>query len=156
MQHDFNKLSQLLDAINSKLSTGEIYRLNRTLAVAIRRSQSDRIRRQENPDGSKYEGRSRAALRKRRANRRNQPMFRKLRTARYLRFRVTPDEIQVGYFGSGGVSNIANIHHKGLVDKINNISFVMPERRLLGLTKNDEDELLDAIMIYFQDVYKDA
>ena len=149
--HNFDELEHLLDALTSKLSIGETYRFNRALAVVIRRSQSDRIRRQENPDGSKFQRRSLNKVTQKRRERRNLPMFRKLRSARFLRFRVTPDEIQVGFFGGRGAGFIAARHHRGLTGKVNNHTFVLPERKLLGITDMDRQAIYDALITYFDE-----
>ncbi|WP_432786958.1 hypothetical protein AAEX37_01019 [Oligella sp. MSHR50489EDL] len=150
--HNFDELEHLLDSLTSKLSIGETYRFNRALAVVLRRSQSDRIRRQENPDGSKFQRRSLNKVTQKRRDRRNLPMFRKLRSARFLRFRVTPDEIQIGFFGGRGAGYIALQHQEGLTGKIGNHKFILPERSLLGITDADEKAIYDALITYFDDV----
>ena len=79
-------------------------------------------------------------------------MFRKLRSARFLRFRVTPEEIQIGFFGARGAGHIAIQHQKGLSAKVGNHKFILPKRELLGFTEADEKAIYDALITHFEDV----
>ncbi|PLM43417.1 phage virion morphogenesis protein, partial [Klebsiella michiganensis] len=65
------------------------------------------------------------------------PMFRRLRTARFLKTRATADGAEVGY--SGVAARIARVHQFGLRDKINDSGAMAtyPRRELLGLSKSD-------------------
>lgn len=65
------------------------------------------------------------------------PMFRRLRTARFLKTRATADGVEVGY--SGVAARIARIHQFGLRDKVNSSGAMAtyPRRELLGLSKAD-------------------
>lgn len=76
---------------------------------------------------------------------RSQAMFRKIRTARYLRAGQRPSEAWVGFVGLLG--EIASVHQFGGKDKPNPFTEAVdyPERQLLGLTKKDREELIDAI-----------
>ncbi|HBQ3180286.1 TPA: phage virion morphogenesis protein, partial [Klebsiella pneumoniae] len=64
-------------------------------------------------------------------------MFRRLRTARFLKTSATPDGVEVGY--SGVAARIARIHQFGLRDKVNDSGAMAtyPRRELLGLSKAD-------------------
>jgi phage virion morphogenesis protein len=76
---------------------------------------------------------------------RQQAMFRKIRTARYLKAGQRPGEAWVGFVGLLG--EIASVHQFGGKDKPN--PFVAPvdypERQLLGLTREDREELIEAV-----------
>ncbi|ARS98725.1 TPA: phage virion morphogenesis protein [Klebsiella pneumoniae] len=65
------------------------------------------------------------------------PMFRRLRTARFLKTRATADGVEVGY--SGVAARIARVHQFGLRDKVNSSGAMAtyPRRELLGLSKAD-------------------
>lgn len=66
-----------------------------------------------------------------------EPMFRRLRTARFLKSRATADGVEVGY--SGVAARIARAHQEGLRDRINDSDAMAdyPRRELLGLSKDD-------------------
>jgi phage virion morphogenesis protein len=76
---------------------------------------------------------------------RQQAMFRKIRTARYLKAGQKPNEAWIGFVGMIGA--IANVHQFGGKDKPNPFSEAVdyPERQLLGLTKKDRADLIDAV-----------
>lgn len=76
---------------------------------------------------------------------RQQAMFRKIRTARYLRAGQRPGEAWVGFVGL--IGEIASVHQFGGKDKPNPFSAPVdyPERQLLGLTKKDREDLIDAV-----------
>ncbi|MBN4812181.1 MULTISPECIES: phage virion morphogenesis protein [Citrobacter] len=65
------------------------------------------------------------------------PMFRRLRTARFLKARATSDGAVVGF--SGVAARIARVHQYGLRDRVNDSGAVAnyPRRELLGLSKAD-------------------
>ncbi|CAE1144974.1 phage virion morphogenesis protein [Serratia sp. Tan611] len=65
------------------------------------------------------------------------PMFRRLRTARYLKARADANGATVGF--SGVAARIARAHQLGLRDKVNESGAMAkyPQRQLLGLTKAD-------------------
>lgn len=64
-------------------------------------------------------------------------MFRRLRTARFLKTSAKPDGVEVGY--SGVAARIARVHQFGLRDKVNSSGAMAtyPRRELLGLSKAD-------------------
>lgn len=65
------------------------------------------------------------------------PMFRRLRTARFLKGRADAEGATVGF--SGVAARIARVHQFGLRDKVNSSGAVAtyPRRELLGLSKAD-------------------
>ena len=66
-----------------------------------------------------------------------EPMFRRLRTARFLKSRAAADGVEVGY--SGVAARIARAHQEGQRDRINDSGAMAdyPRRELLGLSKAD-------------------
>lgn len=65
------------------------------------------------------------------------PMFRRLRTARFLKARADAGGATVGY--TGVAARIARTHQYGLRDRVNKSGAVAtyPQRQLLGITKTD-------------------
>lgn len=191
----FHQLDEVFATILEGMSPTGRQRTARSVATMLRRSQSQRIGRQEAPDGSKYEQRKQRILRAQagmrfiwqgetrqlrnwratrgrhgrmltgfdidRGNMRSfyredieryldisfrpasrnttkrEQMFRRLRTARFLKASATPDGAEVGF--SGKAARIARVHQYGLRDKINASGAVAtyPRRELLGLSKAD-------------------
>lgn len=191
----FQQLDEVFATILSGMSPAGRQRTARSIGTTLRRSQSQRIGRQEAPDGSKYEQRKQRILRAQagmrfiwqgetrqlrnwRASRgrhgrmltgfdidrgnmrsfyredieryldisfrpasrnttKREQMFRRLRTARFLKASATPDGAEVGF--SGTAARIARVHQYGLRDKINSSGAVAtyPRRELLGLSKAD-------------------
>ena len=191
----FHQLDEVFAAILEGVSVQGRLRMARGMATMLRQSQSRRIGKQEDPDGTKYEGRRRKVLRARAGikfmwqgqerslrnwrttrskrgrlvsgfdvergaqrsfyredieryldinfneTRRNttkaDPMFRRLRTARFLKTSATPDGVEVGF--SGVAARIARVHQLGLRDKVNDSGAMAtyPRRELLCLSKAD-------------------
>lgn len=65
------------------------------------------------------------------------PMFRRLRTTRFLKARATSEGASVGF--SGVAARIARVHQYGLRDRVNDSGAMAtyPRRELLGLNKID-------------------
>ncbi|CAI2488016.1 phage virion morphogenesis protein [Serratia ficaria] len=65
------------------------------------------------------------------------PMFRRLRTARFLKARADASGATVGY--TGVAARIARTHQYGLRDRVNTSGAMAtyPQRQLLGITKAD-------------------
>lgn len=191
----FSQLDEVFATILSGMSPAGCQRTARSIGTTLRRSQSQRIGRQEAPDGSKYPQRKKRVLRAQagmrfiwqgetrqlrnwRATRgrhgrmltgfdidrgdmrsfyredieryldisfrpasrnttKREQMFRRLRTARFLKASSTPDGAEVGF--SGVAARIARVHQFGLRDKINGSGAMgtYPRRELLGLSKAD-------------------
>ncbi|EKF65029.1 phage virion morphogenesis protein [Serratia plymuthica A30] len=191
----FHQLDQIFADILGGMSPAGRIRTAREVGRMLRQSQSRRIARQENPDGSKFEKRrrkvmhsqagigfiwngetrrlknwratkgsrgrmltgfdeARGAVRSfyredieryleinftqtRKDTTKADPMFRRLRTARFLKARADASGATVGY--TGVAARIARTHQYGLRDRVNKSGAVAtyPQRELLGLTKAD-------------------
>lgn len=191
----FHELDQVFADILGGMSPAGRQRTAREISRMLRQSQSRRIARQENPDGSKYEKRRRKVLRSqagisfiwndetrhlknwratkgsrgrmltgfdeergavrsfyredieryleinfmqtRKDTTKSDPMFRRLRTARFLKARADANGATVGFSGVPG--RIATIHQRGLRDRVSKQGAMAsyPRRELLGLTKAD-------------------
>lgn len=142
---DLEALETWLSPLLQKLDGRGQAQLARKAAQQLRRSQQQRIRAQVNPDGSPFEARKPRDLRgkKGRIKRR---MFEKLKTARYLKAKGTPQQAVIGF--AGRVSRIARVHQYGLKDRAGRGS---PEvryarRELLGLSDQDLQQLRDSLL----------
>lgn len=191
----FHQLDQVFADILGGMSPAGRIRTAREVGRMLRQSQSRRIARQENPDGSKFEKRRRKVLRSqagigfiwngetrrlknwratkgsrgrmltgfdedrgavrsfyredieryleinftqtRKDTTKTDPMFRRLRTARFLKARADAGGATVGY--TGVAARIARTHQYGLRDRVNKSGAVAtyPRRELLGITKAD-------------------
>ncbi|WP_213672801.1 phage virion morphogenesis protein [Serratia marcescens] len=191
----FHQLDQVFADILGGMSPAGRLRTAREVGRMLRQSQSRRIARQENPDGSKFEKRRRKVLHSqagigfiwngetrrlrnwratkgsrgrmltgfdegrgairsfyredieryldinfnqtRKDTTKADPMFRRLRTARFLKARADAGGATVGY--TGVAARIARTHQYGLRDRVNKSGAVAtyPQRQLLGITKAD-------------------
>lgn len=76
-------------------------------------------------------------------------MFRRLRTARFLRATSSANDATVGF--SGRASQIASVHQYGEVDNVaENAKARYPERELLGLSHSDLDYIADTVVQFVQ------
>ncbi|WP_019833766.1 phage virion morphogenesis protein [Sphingomonas sp. PR090111-T3T-6A] len=154
MEADLAELEKVLQTMIDGLAPGQRRRATRMIAAELRRSQSDRIAAQLNPDGSPFEPRKprkkgvggRAAARAR-ASVSRKAMFAKLRTSRFLKARSDADSVEVGF--AGRAAQIARVHQEGLRDKVDakrsSAEATYPIRRILGLTGDDRQRALDVV-----------
>ncbi|WP_278443820.1 phage virion morphogenesis protein [Pseudomonas oryzihabitans] len=142
---DLEALETWLSPLLQKLDGRGRAQLACKAAQQLRRSQQQRIRAQVNPDGSPFEARKPRDLRgkKGRIKRR---MFEKIRMARYLKAKGTPQQAVIGF--AGRVSRIARVHQYGLKDRAErgapDVRYA--RRELLGLQANDITELQSLIL----------
>ncbi|WP_288474515.1 phage virion morphogenesis protein [uncultured Pseudomonas sp.] len=142
---DLEALETWLSPLLQKLDGRGRAQLARKAAQQLRRSQQQRIRAQVNPDGSPFEARKPRDLRGKK-DRIKRRMFEKLKMARYLKAKGTPQQVVIGF--AGRVSRIARVHQYGLKDRAERGA---PEiryarRELLGLTATDLKVLQDSIL----------
>lgn len=142
---DLEALETWLSPLLQKLDGRGRAQLARKAAQQLRRSQQQRIRAQVNPDGSPFEARKPRDLRgkKGRIKRR---MFEKLKMARYLKARGTPQQAVIGF--AGRVSRIARVHQYGLKDRA---ECGAPEtryarREILGVSDSDIQKIREEIL----------
>lgn len=144
---DLQDLATWAEPLLAKLTQAERTKLARTLATELRRSQSQRIGRQQAPDGSAYAPRKPQDLRaKKGAIKAKLAMFNSLRTAKYLKTEVTREGAAVGFVAR--VARIARVHQEGERDAVQpgGPFVVYAKRELLGFSQGDlataEDLLL--------------
>lgn len=139
MSDDLTRLENWVAPLLAKLSASEVRKLNNQIARELRRSQQQRIRKQQNPDGTPYAPRKKQPRRskKGRTQRKAAAMFNKIRAAKSLRLQSTANAIAIGF--TGRVSRIASVHQTGGRDKPGPkqkpVSYA--RRELLGFTKAD-------------------
>lgn len=131
----------------ARLEPGERSKLARTIGQELRRSQQKRVRAQENPDGTKYAPRKKRDLRGKQGRiRRKLAMFKKLRTASYLKVRGDSTGITVGF--TGRIARIARVHQYGLKDRAERGApdTRYEQREVLGFTQSDLDLVRDNLL----------
>ena len=135
MSDDLHALEAWVGALLSKLAPAQRRAINHKVAIDLRRSQAQRIKAQQGPDGTAYPARKRRKEFKRkngRIKRQKAAMFAKIRTAKHLKVKATGDQIEVGFFG--WVARVARVHQFGQQDRVSKKGpvYKYPERPLLG------------------------
>lgn len=121
--------------------------LARSIGQELRRSQQQRVLTQQNPDGSKFAPRKKRDLRGKQGRiRRKVEMFKKLRTATYMKARGDSNAATVGF--TGRVARIARIHQYGLRDRAEREAPEVryDQREVLGFTEADIDQIRDRLL----------
>ncbi|MBB3923414.1 phage virion morphogenesis protein [Xanthomonas arboricola] len=120
----------------ARLQPGERRTLARKIGTELRRSQSQRIGRQQAPDGTPYAPRKQQ-LRQKSGRVKRAKMFAKLRQAKFLKVSASPNEGSVGFVGR--VSRIARVHQEGRIDKVrrHGPAVRFAQRTLLGWNAQD-------------------
>lgn len=141
---DFEPIEQLCRDLLLRTAAPERARLMREIGREIRKSQSDRIAVQRDPDGTAFAPRRPKPDRSTKKGRlRQQKMFRKLRLAKSLKGGGNADEAWVGF--GGRASRIASIHQAGLSDAPapGQPKVRYARRILLGLSEDDRQRILN-------------
>ncbi|MEN8332054.1 phage virion morphogenesis protein [Acinetobacter baumannii] len=141
-------LSEHLNALLATLSDAERRKFAMMIARKVRASQSQRITRQQNPDGSSYIPRKNLRNKKGQIKRK---MFMKLKTAKFMKIEKIPDGVTIGF--DQRVSRLARIHQDGLVDtlKYNGRTFKVryAQRILLGFTDAEVEIIENDVLKLF-------
>ncbi|OEZ98764.1 phage virion morphogenesis protein [Duganella phyllosphaerae] len=141
MSDDLRALESWAGALLAKLQPAQRRAINHKVAIDLRRSQAQRIKSQQAPDGAAYVARKkRKELRGKcgRIKRQKAEMFSKIRTTRYLKVKATGDLIEVGFVSR--VARVARVHQFGESDRVppHGSAYEYPVRRLLGFSETDE------------------
>ncbi|TDY36842.1 phage virion morphogenesis protein [Janthinobacterium sp. 75] len=149
MSADLHALETWAGALLAKLQPAQRRAVNHKVAIDLRRSQAQRIKAQQGPDGAAYPARKRRKEFKGkngRIKRQKTAMFAKIRTAKHLKMKATGDQIEVGFFG--WVTRVARVHQFGRQDKITKKGpvYTYPERRLLGLSEPDRTLIRESLL----------
>lgn len=145
MDADLSALEAWAAPLLRRLEPTERRRLARTVGAALRRSQSQRIGRQEAPDGSRYAARKKQ-LRQKSGRIKRAKMFVKLRQAGYFKVLATQDDVSVGFVGR--VARIARVHQEGRMDAVSpgGPRTRYEQRVLLGFTAADRGMVKDLLI----------
>lgn len=140
---DGHSLNDIVAPLLQKLSPVRRKTLLRKIITQLRDSNQQRIKAQENPDGSPFAPRvikeNVKGLRHKRG-----PMFSKLRLNKHLKLQVNSSEATLGF--SGRTSLIARQHQEGIADTSGARTIPTTKRQLLGITVNDEQEIIELII----------
>ena len=143
---DLEQIQHLARDLLQRTAPAERRALLRRIAGEVRKSQSTRIGRQEQPDGSPFAARKQRATGGSRV--RDRKMFRKLRMAKYLKAGSTGDEAWIGFSGRGAA--VARVHQDGLDDSptrgAKKVRYA--KRVLLGLTAAESERALEIVLDY--------
>lgn len=153
MADDLAELEPFLAAYLNRLGPAQRRRVARKVGEALRRENAKRIAANVQPDGSAMEARKK---RKRMMDgkgriKRTAKMFPKIKLAKSLRIRATPDEVEVG-FNNPLLAATARAHQFGLVDYVGKtkdgrtIRTRYPQRRLLGFGADDIELITDTAL----------
>ncbi|NWC43581.1 phage virion morphogenesis protein [Pseudomonas tolaasii] len=123
--------------------------LARSIGQELRRSQQKRVQTQLNPDGSKFAPRKKRDLRGKQGRiQRKVEMFKKLRTASYMKARGDSNAVTVGF--TGRIARIARVHQYGLKDRAEKSAPEVryEQREVLGFTGADIELIRDQLLYH--------
>ncbi|PYB98151.1 phage virion morphogenesis protein [Pseudomonas protegens] len=144
---DLEALEDWAAGLLGQLQPAARNQLARSIGQALRRSQQQRIIAQRNPDGSKYAPRKQRNLRSKQGRiKRQVQMFKKLRTASFLKVQGDGNAISVGF--TGRVARIARVHQYGLKDRAERDAPEVKynQREVLGFTEEDLESIRDSLL----------
>ena len=149
MSDDLHALEAWAGALLAKLQLSQRRAINHKVAIDLRRSQAQRIKAQQGPDGTAYPARERRKEFKGkngRIKRQKAAMFDKIRTAKHLKVKATGDQIEVGFFGR--VERVGRVHHSGMTDRVDKVGtkYTYPPRPLLGLNPTERTLIRESFL----------
>lgn len=149
MSEDLRALESWAGALLTKLQPAQRRAINYKVAIDLRRSQAQRIKSQQAPDGAQYASRKkRKELRGKngRIKRQKAEMFSKIRTARYLKVKASGDQLEVGFVSR--VARVARVHQFGEDDRVSSRgpTYSYPARPLLGFSEADRALVRDSLL----------
>lgn len=153
MSDDLRALETWAGALLTKLQPAQRRAINHKVAIDLRRSQAQRIKAQQGPDGAAYPPRKKRKElkgKKGRIKRQKAAMFAKIRTAKFLKIRATDNHIEVGFVGR--IVRIARVHQFGQEEKISKKApvYKYPVRQLLGFDQLDRAVIRDSLLHHMQ------
>ncbi|MGY2142219.1 phage virion morphogenesis protein [Pseudomonas azotoformans] len=150
MANDLEALETWAEVLLDRLEPAERIRLARNIGQALRRSQQKRVMAQENPDGTKFAPRKQRNLRGKQGRiRRKLTMFKKLRTASYLKASGDRNTVTVGF--TGRIARIARVHQYGLKDRAERGApdVQYEKREILGFMDADIEMVRNQLLSHF-------
>ena len=153
MSGDLHALETWAGALLAKLQPAQRRAINHKVAIDLRRSQAQRIKAQQGPDGAAYPARKRRKEFKGkngRIKRQKAAMFAKIRTAKHLKVKATGDQIEIGFFG--WVARVAHVHHFGRQDRVSKKgqAYKYLERPLLGLSEPNRTLIRESLLRHME------
>ena len=153
MSEDLQALEAWAGALLAKLQPAQRRAINHKVAIDLRRSQAQRIKAQQGPDGAAYAARKpRKELKgkKGRIKRQKAAMFSKMRTAKFLKTQADAGQLTVGFVGK--VTRVARVHHEGLTDNVTKKGpkYSYPARPLLGLSETDRTLIRESLLRHLE------
>ncbi len=146
MSNDFSEVQQRFEGLITALSPSSRLKLMRQISVDLAKNQRKRITAQKNPDGTAFAPRKISLRRRKKQNRiKTKKMFSKIKSARFLKRTVTDNGLTIGY--SGKISEIASAHQYGKTERHGRKIYHMPQRKILGVSKEDKELVEELIMI---------
>ncbi|QDS17512.1 phage virion morphogenesis protein [Xanthomonas arboricola] len=129
----------------ARLQPGERRTLARKIGTELRRLQSQRIGKQQAPDGTPYAPRKQQ-LRQKSGRVKRAKMFAKLRQAKFFKVSASPNAVSMGFLGR--VSRIARVHQDGLTERVRpgGPRARYEKRVLLGLSAEDRQLIRDHLL----------
>ncbi|WGS42159.1 phage virion morphogenesis protein [Burkholderia sp. JSH-S8] len=152
MMDDLHAIERWAGGLLARLSPAARRQLLRELGRDLRRAQQSRIAAQQNPDGSAYVPRKikqgGKGLRDKAGRVKRGAMFRKLRTARYLKIEVDDAGLAIGF--DDRLSRIVRVHQDGQKAPVapHGPLVQYPVRVVLGLTPSDRELVCDRLLRY--------
>lgn len=158
---ELERLEDWAETILASLSPKERQKLLRRMGVKLRRNNAKRITRQVGPDGRRWTPRKSRPGKKREGKvAQKRKMLLGFRKARHMKVKASADMVSVGY--SGHAARIGRVHHYGLRDRLkakgeNKGPLVkFAERKLLGLSLKDRDELGEMILAHLDPAHSSS
>ncbi|EZP39303.1 phage virion morphogenesis protein [Janthinobacterium lividum] len=153
MSDDLHAMEAWAGALLAKLQPAQRRATNHKMAIDLRRSQAQRIKAQQGPDGTTYPERKRRKEFKGksgRIKRQKAAMFANIRTVRHLKVKATGDQIEVGFFS--WVARVAHVHQFDQQDRVTKKGpiYKYPERPLLGLSEPDRTSIRESLLRHME------
>lgn len=142
---DLNALEEWAGALLARMEPAARRKVAVDVGRELRRSQQQRIKQQQNPDGSAFEPRKPrmvmrdARLREKEGRIKRRFMFAKLRTAKFLKVTVDRDGLAIGF--TGRAARLARVHQEGQTASVdrNGATYTYPIRQVLGFTQAERE-----------------
>lgn len=141
-------ISDVIAPLLDKLSPARRKIILRKIVTHLRGTNQQRIKAQQNTDGTPFAPRKLTTEFKGLRNKRG-PMFSKLRLNKHLRSQVSTNEALLGFGGRTGV--IARQHQEGLTDNSSGNAIPTQKRQLLGITPGDEQAILEIVFQFLSE-----
>lgn len=145
--NDLQPLQSKLNSLIANLSPQARTQLARQIGKQLTQSQRQRIAQQKNPDGTAYAPRKSPRKRSKKGKIKQQAMFAKLKTARFMRQTANAQGVSLGYTGQNAF--IANVHQFGLSSRVSkraSYKVKYDQRELLGFTEQDIEMIEDLVI----------